>query len=153
MFDITSFVREKIFRRPSLTQVRGGEELSEKQTTKMGYLLLICMFFAIISTAQWSLSIISDIPERPTAVPNCVERMLTFFDDTNEYYDSYYYDGYNYSQGYNDCTLTSTYPKYNFTDSYNALLPGYNEASTDAQSLSQARSDLSRLEADERNIE
>lgn len=45
MMDITQLIREKIFRRPKLNTINSaGEELSEKQTTKLGYFLLYCMF-------------------------------------------------------------------------------------------------------------
>ena len=84
MFDITSWIRETVFRRPKLAPAIAGEELSEKQTTKMGYFLLFCMFAAILSTAQWSLSIIQDIPDRPKNLPYCVNNMLAFFDEKNE---------------------------------------------------------------------
>jgi hypothetical protein len=43
MFDMVSLIREKIFRQPKI-KVTAGEELSEKQTTKLGYFLLYCMF-------------------------------------------------------------------------------------------------------------
>ena len=130
MFDITSWVREKIFRRPKLV-IMPGEELSEKQTTKMGYFLLFCMFGAIVSTAQWSLSIIKDIPTYPSGVPVCVENMLSFFDENNTSYDRYYPDsysyGYSYGNGYNNCTLISENPQFDLTKEYNALLDAYNE--------------------------
>lgn len=54
------------------------------------------MFMAIISTAQWTLSIIRTIPEYPTSIPNCVDQMLSLFDanttsqDGYSYYGSYY---------------------------------------------------------------
>jgi hypothetical protein len=131
MFDIISFVREKILRRPKI-KVMAGEELSEKQTTKMGYFLLICMFLAIISTAQWSLSIIQNIPERPTPISSCVGNMLAFFDETTDAYgssyDAYSYDySYGYDYNYNACNLVSTYPAYDLSREYNALLPAYTE--------------------------
>lgn len=126
MFDITSFIREKIFRRPKLV-IQAGEELSEKQTTKLGYFLLYCMFVAILMSAQWTLSIIHEIPTKPTMVPNCVSNLLdvlepkssnySFREDTYNYNYGGYYGGYNY----NGCNLVSTTPRYDFTESYNAL--------------------------------
>jgi len=123
MFDITSFVREKIFRRPKLGTALAGEELSEKQTTKMGYFLLYCMFGAILASAQWTLSIIKDIPTEPTAVPSCVVAVLDTFDikhdDYNNRYDSY---NYYYQSQQPDCLpLTSSYPAFDFTNEYNAV--------------------------------
>lgn len=118
MFDIISFVREKIFRRPQLTQELAGEELTEKQTTKLGYFLLYCMFWAILMSAQWTLSIIKDIPERPTSIPNCIINLMNDFDDKNGYY---YNDTYSYWKHYNECILISTNPKFDFSEEYNAL--------------------------------
>jgi rRNA maturation protein Nop10 len=156
MFDITSWVREKIFRRPKLA-IMPGEELSEKQTTKMGYFLLICMFGAIVSTAQWSLSIIKDIPTYPSGVPVCVENMLSFFDENNTSYDRYYPDsysyGYSYGNGYNNCTLISENPQFDLTKEYNALLDAYNEWVATSQSLSQLQSSLRDIEYKERNTQ
>jgi rRNA maturation protein Nop10 len=157
MFDITSWVRETIFRRPPIGPV-AGEELSEKQTTKLGYFLLICMFSAILSTAQWSLSIIQDIPDRPTETPSCVDRMLSFFDRENSSYRSYEYNSnsydYGYGDGYNACNLQSlSNPRYDLTTAYNALLPQYREATTLAQSLSNLESEKSRLDSEKYNTQ
>lgn len=126
MFDITSFIREKIFRRPKLV-VQAGEELSEKQTTKLGYFLLYCMFAAILMSAQWTLSIIREIPTQPNTVPNCVSNLLdvlklnssnySFQEDAYKYNYGSYYGGYSY----NSCNLVSGTPRYDFTESYNAL--------------------------------
>lgn len=116
MFDIIGSIREKIFRRPSLTpKTLAGEELSEKQTTKMGYFLLYCMFFAILATGQWSLSIIKDIPTQPQNVPYCVEELTNYLslDASGLYYENAY--------GY--CILASEYPKFDFTEEYNQLKP------------------------------
>lgn len=117
MFDIISFVREKIFRRPKLTQELAGEELTEKQTTKLGYFLLYCMFWAILMSAQWTLSIIKDIPEKPLSIPNCVVNLMNDFDDTNGYY---YNDNY-YWYNSNDCQLISTNPQFDFSEEFNSL--------------------------------
>jgi hypothetical protein len=125
MFDITSWIRETIFRRPKLVQSIAGEELSEKQTTKLGYFLLFCMFVAIMSTAQWTLSIIHGIPERPTAVPACVDRVLSVFDTEAKQYSPYGYP-YDYSyNSYNDCDLVSENPIYDLTTEHNTLEEPY----------------------------
>ncbi len=126
MFDITSFVREKIFRRPKLVTITPGEELSEKQTTKLGYFLLYCMFGAIIASAQWTLSIIKDIPTAPTGVPSCVVNVLDTFDIKH---DSYTNHGYDYYDSYNrdsyNCPLTAEKPRFDFTEEYTALKEPY----------------------------
>lgn len=133
MFDITSFVREKIFRRPKLGTALAGEELSEKQTTKMGYFLLYCMFGAIMASAQWTLSIIKEIPTVPTPVPSCAIRILDAFDikhDTyknNDYYDNVYYyeSNYGYAPNEEKCPLTANHPAFDLSTEYNALKEPY----------------------------
>jgi hypothetical protein len=143
MFDITSWIRERIFRLPKLTPSIAGEELSEKQTTKMGYFLLFCMFVAIMSTAQWTLSIIKGIPERPLAVPNCVSEVLQAFDPGNSDYNTHlnpydsssYYNGYNYGK-YNNCTLISSYPEYNLELEFYALSVPYAQIKSYSESIS-----------------
>lgn len=150
MFDITSWVRETVFRRPKLIQSIAGEELSEKQTTKMGYFLLICMFFAIISTAQWTLSIIKDIPDRPTRVPLCASSLLAAFDLNNTAYSSNNYNSYMYEYsygGYNNCALTSTTnPEFDLTDEYNILQPQYEILQSNYQELSRLESERNKLQ-------
>jgi hypothetical protein len=146
MFDITSWVRETIFRRPPIGPV-AGEELSEKQTTKLGYFLLICMFSAILSTAQWSLSIIQDIPDRPTATPSCVDQMLSFFDAKDSNYPHIYGE-------YNNCTLSSpSNPRYDLTFAYNTIRLQYQEATTLSQSISNLESEKSRLDSEKYNTQ
>ena len=145
MFDITSWIRETIFRRPKLAPSIAGEELSEKQTTKLGYFLLFCMFSAILSTAQWTLSIISGIPDRPTPVPSCVSDVLSAFDtkDTSyTAYSSYTYD-YSYGYGYNNCDLVSTNPIYDLTSEYGAISAPYTQLKTYLDTLSRLSSDKS----------
>ena len=116
MFDIISYIREKILRKPKLVLPISGEELSEKQTTKLGYFLLYCMFGAILVSAQWTLSIIQGIPERPTNIPNCVINMMNVLDKDNSY-------NYSYSNrySYSDCLLIANNPKFDFTIAYNNL--------------------------------
>ncbi len=131
MFDVTSFVREKIFRRPKLMTVTAGEELSEKQTTKLGYFLLYCMFGAILASAQWTLSIINDIPTAPTSVPYCIVRVLDTFDVQHDSYesDAYnpYYDEYTTTDedGSHCQPLTASYPVFDFTAEYRAVETPY----------------------------
>lgn len=70
MIDLIWIIKSKVFRIKEMPIA--WEELSEKQTTKLWYFLLFCMFFAIITSAQWTLSIIKDIPDKPTMIPYCV---------------------------------------------------------------------------------
>ena len=117
MLDMVQYVREKILRKPAPSIA--GEELSEKSTTKLGYFLLFCMFFAIVSSAQWTLSVIKSIPDRPTAISYCVTDMLGVFDTKNV--DNAYMYQYD-SRRYN-CNLRSAKnPEFDFTDEYNALV-------------------------------
>jgi hypothetical protein len=128
MFDIVSFIREKIFRRAKLSPAVAGEELSEKQTTKLGYFLLYCMFGAILASAQWTLDIIQHIPTAPTQIPYCITQLADTLDPEhtgNTYYGTYQ-NGYYY--GGDSCTqLTSTYPAFDFTADYNALSGAYSQ--------------------------
>jgi 3-methyladenine DNA glycosylase AlkC len=147
MFDIVSFIREKIFRREKLSPAVAGEELSEKQTTKLGYFLLYCMFGAILASAQWTLDIIKHIPTAPTPVPYCITQLADTLDPQNigsSYYDSYQYGGY---YGGDNCTqLTSTYPVFDFSNNY-ATLSG---ANTDVKRLSE---ELRNLESQNQNAQ
>lgn len=121
MFDITSLIREKIFRLPKIqSKTIAWEELSEKQTTKLGYFLLYCMFGTILMSAQWTLSIINKIPTRPTQVPTCVGNLISVMQSWDNYYYSDSKNSYSYDE-YNSCELISEVPKYNFTNSFNSL--------------------------------
>jgi len=122
MLDITTFIREKIFRRPKLWSIVAWEDISEKQTSKLGYFLLFCMFWAIMSSAQWTLSIIEGIPTVPTNSPYCISNIINTFDEKNNT------DYYSYSY-YNDCTLTSPNPEFDFTSEYNKLKTPYDSIS------------------------
>ncbi len=118
MFDITAFIREKIFRRPKIKQdLKPWEELSEKQTTKLGYFLLFLMFVAIITSAQWTLNIIYHTVEKPTNIPYCIENL----ENELEYWDYYYSNVYD-----RNCKIISfKNPKFNFTEEYNKLKQPY----------------------------
>jgi hypothetical protein len=95
------------------------------------------MFLAIIISAEWSLNIIQDIPTPPTRIPYCVSNMVNTFDSDIEYYRT------DYS---NDCTLISDIPYFDFTQSYNALLPTF-------KSLQDRRENLSRIQSQKRDVE
>ena len=152
MFDITSLVREKIFRLPKInTTHSAGEELTEKQTTKLGYFLLYCMFGAILMSAQWTLSIIEEIPNRPTLVPSCIENILsvlksgnsyTFYEGTNNSYDGYTSYSYN---NYNSCNLVSENPKYDFTALYTPLKLVAKQISDYGEQIQTLENEKSRL--------
>lgn len=154
MFDITSFVREKIFRRPKLVNVTPGEELSEKQTTKLGYFLLYCMFAAIISSAQWTLGIIKDIPTEPTAVPSCVIYMLDVFDIEHGSYTNHGYDYYDsYNQANYNCPLTAEKPQFDFTTEYRALEDAYKNILEHEESIRKLESEKNSLEYTQNNTQ
>ncbi len=145
MFDIISYIREKILRRPKLVTPIAGEELSEKQTTKLGYFLLYCMFGAILASAQWTLSIIQKIPERPTSIPNCVTNMIHAFDKESNYYNSYY--GYSY----NDCLLTAQNPEFDFTIAYNNLQIPFNQINDYTKRIQNLESQKQQSQYNQRN--
>lgn len=145
MFDIVSFVRERILRMPKLVAPLAGEELSEKQTTKLGYFLLYCMFGAIIASAQWTLSIIRDIPDMPTSVPGCVTDMLGTFEVKNDNGYINYYGGY-YGNDPMNCILGATHPQFDLTAEYNALLDPYSK-------IKEYKTSLQTLESQKRTAE
>ena len=119
---MVQYVREKILRRPAVSIA--GEEISEKSTTKLGYFLLFCMFFAIITSAQWTLSVIKDIPSKPTAIPYCVTDVLRVF-DTKSTDNSYFYSYWN--SRYNCDLISAKNPEFDFTNEYNILISSSNE--------------------------
>jgi len=158
MLDITSFVREKIFRRPKLVIVTAAEELSEKQTTKLGYFLLYCMFGAILASAQWTLSIIKDIPTAPTAVPGCIISVLDTFDIKHDSYSNHGYNDYEYYNNYeqgeqHDCLLTSENPTFDFTNEYNTVKEAYTSILQVGKSLKILESEKESLEYIQNNTQ
>lgn len=144
MLDITSFIREKIFRRPKLGTTVAWEDISEKQTSKLGYFLLFCMFWAIMSSAQWTLSIIEGIPTVPMNSPYCINNIINTFDEKNNN------DYYSYSY-YNDCTLTSTNPLFDFTNEYNKLKTPFDSINNYKKELQSLQSQKSNLDYKQRN--
>jgi hypothetical protein len=156
MFDIVSFIRERIFRRPKLVPL-AGEELSEKQTTKLGYFLLYCMFAAILMSAQWTLSIIKDIPDKPEPVPYCVTTLLSNFGETPDFngasgYANYGYDyRYNYNYGYDGgCSVISSNPPYDLNPEYQSLVGPSEEITTTKNTIQNLESQKQQLERGER---
>lgn len=135
MLDITSFVREKIFRRPKLVQTVAWEELSEKQTTKLGYFLLFLMFWAIIWSAQWTLNIIGNLVDRPHNVPYCVENMIDTFEK-------------NYSREYykHNCKLISKNPEFNLKTEFNNLIPAYSQILSYNKEISEYKSKIRNID-------
>jgi len=148
MFDITSFIREKIFRRPKLIQEIAWEELNEKQTTRLWYFLLCCMFLAIMTSAQWTLSIIENIPKKPTDIPYCINDMVnTLSNDKETYYNLYWYD-YWYN---NNCQTISINPKFDFNPEYSNLKSPYYEIITKNKTINTLNSQKSSIKYNETN--
>lgn len=148
MFDAVSFVREKILRRPKIISPLAGEEVTEKQTTKLGYFLLYCMFAAILASAQWTLSIIKNIPTAPTSVPSCIIQVIDTFGVKHDTYASHGYDYTDY-YGTNDdysCPLTASHPTFDFTTEYTALKKPY-------ESILQYEESLRELESKKNSLE
>lgn len=155
MFDAVSWIREKIFRRPKISPVFAGEEVTEKQTTKMWYFLLACMFVAILTSAQWTLDIIRDIPTPPTQVPGCISRVVNKFiptDSTSNYskynnYDYWYYNEYDS----NTCVLTAGNPRFDFTTEYKELSMVYDAIIVKEKSLSDLETQKTQLTNNQNN--
>jgi hypothetical protein len=105
------------------------EELTEKQTTKLGYFFLFCMFIASLSTAQWSMGIIQSLPNAPTPVPYCISDMLQTFKVTiNTNWDFYYQGRYYWSNSnnyspYQCSTVSAENPKFDFSSEHTVLAP------------------------------
>ncbi len=150
MFDMVSLIREKIFRQPKI-KVTAGEELSEKQTTKLGYFLLYCMFWAILMSAQWTLSIFEEIPSRPQVVPSCIENLLSPLKEWSDNY-SFYENEDNYIYpGYNNCDLTSENPVYDFSVAYNKLKPIVKQIDSYGERINTLENEKTKL-LDERSL-
>lgn len=147
MFDIISFIRVKIFRRPELETSLAWEELSEKQTTKLWYFLLYCMFGAILISAQWTLSIIKELPTKPTNIPYCVNEFVRIFDETNE--NNNYWT--NYSK--DTCILTSINPEFDFTNEFNTLNLPFNEIISYKSSLKELINEKKSIENKQENTQ
>lgn len=104
------------------------------------------MFFAIMGTAQWSLSIIKDIPDRPTETPYCVTEMLSAFGEQESYNNDYY------QYRYDNCDLIShSNPVYDYTAVYAPLLPKYNLIVSYRKQLSDLQSDYDAFQSKYRN--
>jgi len=117
MFDITAFIREKIFRRKKIETEKNlaWEELSEKQTTKLWYFFSFLMFISIIWSWQRSLWVIHDMVDRPNQPPYCVEQVLNVLEK-----------GSNYEYSTYDCNLISLEnPKFNLKSEFDNVLPVY----------------------------
>ncbi len=107
---------KKLFSSKQTTKHSIWEELTEKQTTKWWYFLLVLMFFAIIWTGQWTISIIQNIPDRPDKTPYCLDKLVNTFENENSY---------SYFDACSSYELTSSYPKFDFTNEYNTLEDDY----------------------------
>lgn len=116
------------------------EELTEKQTTKWWYFLLFLMFFAIISTSQWTINIIQDIPDKPQDLPFCIERMINTFENKN------YWNYYSNNLECSNYELISSKPKYDFTSEYDKLINDY-------KNITELKQELNDLERKKENIE
>lgn len=153
MFDITAFIREKIFKRKKIVSEFSWEELSEKETTKLWYFLLYCMFLAIIISAQWTLDIIYSISDRPRDIPYCIDSIVKFLDDKEDNTNSYSNYKYDYNYDNNNCKLESSNPKFDFNNEYISLKIPYNgiiEISKTIDKLNSQKRDLENKEINSR---
>lgn len=117
---------------PEKKKTLPAEEITERSTTKMGYFLLICMWVALFSLGQWSLSIIRDIPVPPKGVPYCIHEILALL-DTQSVNPNYSQDLSCYPNGgrqfvyvdnnSNEVALTSDKPVFDLRETYNEFLP------------------------------
>jgi hypothetical protein len=97
-----------------------------------------------MSSAQWTLSIIEGIPTVPMNSPYCINNIINTFDEKNNN------DYYSYSY-YNDCTLTSTNPLFDFTNEYNKLKTPFDSINNYKKELQSLQSQKSNLDYKQRN--
>lgn len=89
-----------------------AEEISEKKTSWMWYFLLICMFFAIISSARMSLGVIQDMVRMPSSITACIKEIHSNTDIKNK----------NERKRYGEsCNLKLEDPKVDFRENYKEL--------------------------------
>ncbi|MBP9697950.1 MAG: hypothetical protein KBD65_02060 [Candidatus Moranbacteria bacterium] len=72
------------------------EEISEKRTTKIGYVLLIIMAAFIIWIGQTVFDDLSNIPDAPRQVSSCASKLSALLKESRPSYD---YESYGYSGG------------------------------------------------------
>lgn len=94
-------------------------------------------------SAQWTLSVIKEIPDQPKSLPNCVSNILSTMELGSQ---NYSYNGAHYTSyyDYNSCDLVSVKPKYDFNNSYNALLSIANEIDSYGKEIDTLRNNKSR---------
>lgn len=86
------------------------EEITEKKTSKLGYILLILMAAFIVGIGQTIFSDLKDIPERPSSPSYCV----------STFKNSSYLNNLSYSQ---NCRFTETDQKFGLDSQYNNIVP------------------------------
>lgn len=94
-------------------------------------------------SAQWTLSIIKEIPSQPKSLPTCISNILSTLElgGQNYSYNEANYTSYN---NYNTCDLVSIKPKYDFTETYNSLLSIANKINSYGTEISTLRNERSR---------
>jgi|GEM_PF-1002279 len=119
----------------NLKKLIPAEEITERSTTKMGYFLLICMWIALFSLGQWSLTIIRDIPVPPKGVPQCIYDIISLLDAKSTHPNVYsdlrcYPNGgrqFSYVGDDQDFALSSDKPVFDLRSTYTKLLPAAQE--------------------------
>lgn len=85
----------------------GHEEISEKRTTKLGYVLLIIMVIFVVSISETIFSDLSSIPTQPTPLSYCSQSFANLIGSNLDTINSGNYYGYSYGDelGKQKCTF------------------------------------------------
>lgn len=102
------------------------EEISEKRTSFLGYILLFIMVVFLIIVGQTIFSDLKDMVERPDAPSSCVSLLNTRINRT-DYYESNSSGLSNLSYLQNDCNFGEIDKQFGLDTSYNTIKPKLNE--------------------------
>ncbi|MFH1712964.1 MAG: zinc ribbon domain-containing protein [Candidatus Jacksonbacteria bacterium] len=118
------------------------EEISEKKTSKLGYILLIMMAVFMVGVGQTIFSDLKKIPERPNSPSYCM----------SSFKNSGYLKSLSYAQ---NCSFTGIDQKFNLDSQYNNILSEINQIislnkqiSSSANSISATESEINKLNKD-----
>jgi len=110
------------------------EEISEKKTSKLGYILLIIMVIFVIVVGETIFSDLKKIPERPTSPSNCILNTITNIQNLNNL----------------NCP---SYRYFNEVDKKFGLDTKFNNIKPDLQKISSLNENISLNERKIRNLE
>ncbi len=115
------------------------EEISEKKTSKLGYILLIIMSFFIISVAQTIFSDLKKIPTKPISPSRCITTII----NSNSLYNLTYK---------NKCYFHDIDKKFNLDKKYKEILPQLEKIISLNQQISTNTSQINNLNREIDNL-